>query len=138
MFWIVQPQLRKRCSANFNCSVESGITLRKLDILFKICLLAWDIVVFWILIDFCFFLFLRIHWKFIFGNIIRWNVKYLKTTFDKNWTFWKLWFYKFKNLSLGLFLESSDSRRCHWILQSFFLQLKNQRSEIKSVCFIFN
>ena len=34
-----------------SCSVESGGTLAKLGVLLKICLFAWNIEVFWILIE---------------------------------------------------------------------------------------
>ena len=48
---MVQTQQRKKNSINFSCSVESGKTVAKSDILLKISLLALHVEVFWILID---------------------------------------------------------------------------------------
>ena len=52
---------------------------------------------------------------------------YLKVIIEKNWRSQNLDFLSLKNLSLGQFLESSNSRRCHWI---FKLLVTTQKSEV--------
>ena len=52
---------------------------------------------------------------------------YLKAIIEKNWRSQNLDFLSLKNLSLGQFLESSNSRRCHWI---FKLLVATQKSEV--------
>ena len=42
---------------------------------------------------------------------------YLKVIIKKNWRSQNVDFLGLKNLSLGQFLESSNSRRFHWILK---------------------
>ena len=52
---------------------------------------------------------------------------YLKIIIEENWRSQNLDFLSLKNLSLGQFLESSNSRRCHWI---FKLLVTTQKSEV--------
>ena len=52
---------------------------------------------------------------------------YLKVIIEKNWRSQNLDFLSLKNLSLGQLLESSNSRRCHWI---FKLLVTTQKSEV--------
>ena len=52
---------------------------------------------------------------------------YLKVIIEKNWRSQNLDFLSLKNLSLGQFLESSNSRRWHWI---FKLLVTTQKSEV--------
>ena len=57
---------------------------------------------------------------------------YLKVTIEKKWLTQNFDFPSLKNSSPGQFLGSSNSRRCHWIL-NFLLQVKDQRSGNKTV-----
>ena len=52
---------------------------------------------------------------------------YLKIIIEENWRSQNLDFLSLKNLSLGQFLESSNSRRWHWI---FKLLVTTQKSEV--------
>ena len=52
---------------------------------------------------------------------------YLKVIIEKNWRSQNLDFLSLKNFSLGQFLESSNSRRWHWI---FKLLVTTQKSEV--------
>ena len=45
------------------------------------------------------------------------NIHLKNVTVEKNWRSQNFDFLSLKNLSLGQFLESSNSRRYHWILK---------------------